>query len=85
LEVHVVADCVSSCNAFEVPIALERMRSSGAVIETSESIAFQLMRDASFDNFKAFSQLIKEEKENTKAVGETLLQGQTTSLVKSAM
>ena len=43
LDVHVLADAVSSCNSQEIPIALERMRQSGARITTTESILFQLM------------------------------------------
>ena len=73
-------DGVSSCNSFEIPIATERMRKEGAIITTSESIAFQLIGDAALPNFKPFSKLIKEEKDSTKTVGEALLQG-----VKSAM
>lgn len=73
--VYIVADGVSSCNSFEVPIALSRMRTEGAVISTSESIAFQLMRDASSPKFKAFSKFIKDSKESTKVAGEALLQG----------
>ncbi|KAF4619938.1 hypothetical protein D9613_005455 [Agrocybe pediades] len=73
--VYVVADGVSSCNSFEIPIALDRMRTHGAVISTSESIAFELMRDAGSSNFKAFSKFIKEVKESTKTSGEALLQG----------
>jgi hypothetical protein len=73
-KVHVVADGVSSCNSFEVPFAFERLRTEGVLVETSESIAFQLMRDASLSTFKAFSQLIKEEKQGTKETGEILLQ-----------
>lgn len=73
---HVLADGVSSCNSFEIPIALDCMRTEGARISTSESVAFQLMRDASLPTFKAFSRLIKEEKETTKINGEALLQGQ---------
>ncbi len=41
-DVHILADGVSSSNKQEVPFALERMRQAGAVISTSESIAFQL-------------------------------------------
>ncbi|EAU84933.2 isochorismatase domain-containing protein [Coprinopsis cinerea okayama7 len=70
--VHIVADGVSSCNAFEIPIALDRMRTEGAIIGTSESIAFQLMKDAAYPNFKAFSKIIKEEIASTKAVGQVL-------------
>ncbi|PPQ77270.1 hypothetical protein CVT25_010852 [Psilocybe cyanescens] len=73
--VHIVADGVSSCNSFEIPIALDRMRTEGAIIGTSESIAFQLMRDAASPKFKAFSKFIKEVKESTKVSGEALLQG----------
>ena len=71
--VHVVADGISSCNSFEVPIATQRMRQEGAVIGTSESIAFQLMRDAGLPQFKAFSKFIKEDKESTRRVGLALL------------
>jgi len=77
---YIVIDGVSSCNSFEIPIATERMRREGAIIGTSESIAFQLIGDAALPTFKSFSKLIKEEKDSTKAVGEALLQG-----VKSAM
>ncbi|KAF8803735.1 Isochorismatase hydrolase [Phlegmacium glaucopus] len=84
---HIVIDGVSSCNSFEIPIAIERMRREGAVIGTSESIAFQLVGDASLPIFKPFSNLMKEEKDNTKKVGEALLQGQVANegVVKSAM
>jgi len=73
-KVHVVADGVSSCNAFEIPFAFTRLRAEGILVETSESIAFQLMRDASLTNFKAFSQLIKKEMESTKETGEILFE-----------
>lgn len=35
--VYVIADGVSSCNREEVPVALARLRSEGAVVTTSES------------------------------------------------
>ena len=84
---YVVIDGVSSCNSFEIPIAIERMR-RGAIIGTSESIAFQLIGDAALPTFKPFSKLIKEEKDSTKTVGEALLQGASEAGsvgVKSAM
>ena len=80
---HVVIDGVSSCNSFEIPVAIERMRTEGAIIGTSESIAFQLVGDAGLPIFKPFSKLIKEEKDNTKKVGEALLQGQVVSSILS--
>ncbi|PPQ68770.1 hypothetical protein CVT24_007712 [Panaeolus cyanescens] len=77
---YLVADGVSSCNSFEIPIALERVRSGGGVVTTSESLAFELMRDASLSNFKPFSNLIKEVKETTRLAGQALLQGQVTPI-----
>lgn len=64
--VHVLADGVSSCNQEEVPLALARIRQAGGHITTSESAAFQLFGDAANPNFKAFSSIIKDEKERTK-------------------
>lgn len=72
---YILADGISSCNSFEVPIAIARLRQEGGIITTSESIAFQLMGDAASPHFKSFSKLVKEEKNSTKMVGEFLLQG----------
>jgi len=82
--VHVVADGVSSCNAFEIPIALERMRTEGAIIGSSENIAFQLMKDSASPVFKTFSKLIKEELANTKTVGRVLPVGHTPAYLPKA-
>jgi hypothetical protein len=56
-----------------VPIALDRLRQEGAVVTTSESLAFQLVGSASHSQFKAFSQLVREQKDSTTRVGEALL------------
>ena len=74
-KVYIVADGVSSTNSFEVPIAIARMRQAGAVISTSESVSFELVKDASSPVFKSFSNLVKESKDSTKATGDALLQG----------
>ncbi|KAJ7237210.1 Isochorismatase-like protein [Mycena haematopus] len=70
---YVLADAVSSSNPAEVPLALAQMRAAGVVVTTSESLAFQLVQDASVPEFKAFSNVIKEEKDATaKAVAALL-------------
>ncbi|KAJ3568416.1 hypothetical protein NP233_g5728 [Leucocoprinus birnbaumii] len=68
-------DGISSCNSFEVGIAMERMRRAGAIVTSSESLAFEMMKDAGLPNFKEFSRFIKEEKEKTKTAGEILIAG----------
>ncbi|KAJ6567225.1 Isochorismatase-like protein [Mycena vulgaris] len=72
-KIYVLADAVSSANPAEVPLALAQMRAAGVIVTTSESLAFQLIRDASTPEFKAFSNLIKEEKDATAKAVEALL------------
>ncbi|KAG1792479.1 Isochorismatase-like protein [Suillus plorans] len=72
--VHVIADGVSSSNKEEIPFALARIRQSGGYITTSESAAFQLQRDAGVPGFKSFSNVMKEEKDNTERTLQKLLQ-----------
>ena len=55
----VVVDCISSRNPEDKRVAVERMRTEGAVITTSESILLELARVAGTIEFKAISRLIK--------------------------
>ena len=48
-KVYVLADGVSSCNKEEIPIALARLRSEGAVVTTSESWIYECMGDAGIE------------------------------------
>ncbi|PNS15252.1 Isochorismatase domain-containing protein 2 [Sphaceloma murrayae] len=66
-KVYVLADGVSSCNKEEIPIALARLRSSGAVVTTSESFLYELMGDAGIVEFKAIAGLVKQHSEKTKS------------------
>lgn len=56
---YVVEDCVSSRSPNDKRIAIERMRQAGAVITTSESILFELLRVSGTDEFKKVSALVK--------------------------
>lgn len=55
----VVEDCISSRNPEDKRVALERMRSEGALISTSESLLFELTKVAGSEEFKAISRLVK--------------------------
>lgn len=55
----VVEDCISSRNPEDKRIAVERMRTEGAVITSCESILFELARVAGTNEFKAISKLVK--------------------------
>ncbi|KAG9102340.1 hypothetical protein FRC06_002099 [Ceratobasidium sp. 370] len=73
IDVHVLADGVSSCNKEEIPWALARMRQAGAQVTTSESMLYQLIGDASGPSFRAFGIAMKEEREKSKQVLASLL------------
>ncbi|MFH0756295.1 MAG: hydrolase [Bacteroidota bacterium] len=55
----VVADCISSRHPEDKTTAIERMRASGAIITTSESVLFELARVAGTEEFKIISRLVK--------------------------
>lgn len=55
----VVVDGISSRNAEDRDVAVERMRAEGALITSCESILFELARVAGTEEFKAISKLVK--------------------------
>lgn len=57
--VVVVEDCISSRNPEDKRVAVDRMRSEGAIISTCESVLFELARVAGTEEFKAISRLVK--------------------------
>ncbi|GAA5995445.1 hypothetical protein JCM5350_005977 [Sporobolomyces pararoseus] len=75
IDVHVLADGVSSCNDDEVGIALKRMRDAGAMVTTSESALFQLIHDSTHPAFRSLVGLVKETKEPTKQALNDLIAG----------
>lgn len=72
-KVYIIADGVSSCNKGEIGIALQRLRSEGAVITSSESFLYEVMGDASIPEFRSVAGLVKETTLDTKDVVGTLL------------
>ncbi len=54
-----IEDCVSSRKENDKKIAVERMKSEGAIIATYESILFELCRRSGTGEFKMISQLVK--------------------------
>lgn len=47
-------------------IALDRLRTEGAVVTTSESWLYEVMGDAGIQEFKEIAKLVKEESGRTK-------------------
>ena len=55
----VVTDCISSRKENDKHIAMERMKFEGAILSTSESVLFEMLRFSGTEQFKAISGLIK--------------------------
>ncbi|GAA5975107.1 hypothetical protein JCM11641_000037 [Rhodosporidiobolus odoratus] len=75
IDVHVLADGISSVNGDEVGLAIKRMRDAGAHITTSESVLFQILQDANDPRFRALAGLVTEYKKDTKQALEFLIAG----------
>ena len=58
-EVHVVADAVCSRKKLDWETGLRWMEKRGAMISTTEIVAFQLLREAGTEEFKRLSKLVK--------------------------
>jgi nicotinamidase-related amidase len=67
----IVGDGVSSMNYGEVKIALSRLSQAGAIISSSDSIIFELLRDANHPKFREISNLIKRSSAETTSALET--------------
>jgi nicotinamidase-related amidase len=57
--VHVVSDAVSSRTSHNWGIALDRMRQHGAVITSTETVIYELLKKAGTEEFKAALKLVK--------------------------
>ena len=58
-EVHVVADAICSRKKLDWEIGLRWMEKRGAMISTTETIAFQLLKEAGTEEFRELSKLLK--------------------------
>lgn len=56
----IVEDCIGSKKESDKRVAVWRMRDVGSVITTSESMLFELCREAGTDEFKELIKLVKE-------------------------
>lgn len=59
-DVHIIVDGVSSQQALDRQVALQRMQAAGAYLTTAQSAAYMLMQSADHPNFKAVSKLTVE-------------------------
>lgn len=62
-EVHLPVDGVSSQRVQDREAALVRLRKAGAFLTTSESLLFELCKDAKSDTFKKLAPLFKVDRD----------------------
>jgi nicotinamidase-related amidase len=58
-EVHLISDAVSSRTQGNLQVGIERMKSLGAVISSTEMALFELLRTAADSKFRDISRLVK--------------------------
>ena len=61
-KVFLASDGISSRFTEDRSVALEQLRNWGAVVSTSESLIFELLKDSKHEKFKEMSTLIKTRK-----------------------
>lgn len=57
--VHIVADAVTSRTQANWRLAMDQLRQAGAVVTTTETVLFQLLRQADTDDFRELARLIR--------------------------
>jgi nicotinamidase-related amidase len=57
--VHVVADAVTSRTQGNWRLAMDQLRQAGAVVTATETVLFQLLRQADTDDFRELARLIR--------------------------
>ncbi|XP_074509504.1 isochorismatase domain-containing protein 2-like [Sebastes fasciatus] len=65
MEVHIVADAVSSRSQTDRLFALSRLKQSGAYLTTTEAVMLQLVQDAKHPNFKEIQKLLAQPSPDT--------------------
>ena len=58
LNVYIVADATSSRSLTDRLLAIDRLRQTGCVVTTHESVLFQLIKDKNHEKFKEIQKLI---------------------------
>jgi len=58
-QVHLLTECITARAAHNKEIGLGKMRASGALLSSIEMALFELMRDATHEQFKSVQKLIK--------------------------
>ncbi|MBP8605755.1 MAG: hydrolase [Phycisphaerae bacterium] len=59
LYIHVIADATSARTLENKQIGLDRMKSAGAVISSTEMLLFELLGDSKHEKFRELSKLVK--------------------------
>ena len=57
--VHIVADAVTSRTQANWRLAMDQLRQAGAVVTATETVLFQLLRQADSDDFRELARLIR--------------------------
>ena len=71
--IHLIIDAIGSNRKIDQKYAIKRMENAGAILTTSESMVFQLLRDSNHPKFRKIQRFVKKHIQDIKRLSKSKL------------